>query len=108
MTIVSLGTHIADSAKRMAHVLAASAAMKANMGEMESLMSSDFRSLGLPRLMAGLSSRYAKWRVADRIPTIASLCGTARRPALRYSEVTAVHRRTTTTATASERPGSAR
>ena len=31
MTIVSLGTHIADPTKRLAHVLAATAAMKANM-----------------------------------------------------------------------------
>lgn len=73
MTVVSLGTHIADPAKRLAHVLAATAAMKANMGAMKSLMPSDFPSLGLPWLMAGLSSLYAKARVADRIPAIANV-----------------------------------
>ena len=73
MTVVSLGTHVADPAKRLAHVLAATAAMKANMGAMKSLMPSDFPSLGLPWLMAGLSSLYAKARVADRIPAIANV-----------------------------------
>ena len=73
MTIVSLGTHIADPAKRLAHVLAATAAMKANMGAMKSLMPSDFPSLGVPWLMAGLSSLYEKARVADRIPAIANV-----------------------------------
>ena len=73
MTIVSLGTHIADPAKRLAHVLAATAAMKANIGAMKSLMPSDFPSLGLPWLMAGLGSLYEKARVADRIPAIANV-----------------------------------
>lgn len=73
MTIVSLGTHIADPAKRLAHVLAATAAMKANIGAMKSLMPSDFPSLGVPWLMAGLSSLYEKVRVADRIPAIANV-----------------------------------
>ncbi len=73
MTIVSLGTHIADPAKRLAHVLAATAAMKANMGAMKSLMPTDFPSVGVPWLMAGLSSLYAKARVADRIPAVANV-----------------------------------
>jgi diacylglycerol O-acyltransferase / wax synthase len=73
MTIVSLGTHIADPAKRLAHVLAASAAMKASIGAMKSLMPSDFPSLGLPWLMEGLGALYAKARIADRLPAIANV-----------------------------------
>jgi WS/DGAT/MGAT family acyltransferase len=73
MTIVSLGTHIADPAKRLAHVLAATAAMKASMGAMKSLMPTDFPSVGVPWLMAGLSSLYEKARVADRIPAVANV-----------------------------------
>ncbi len=73
MTIVSLGTQIADPAKRLAHVLAATAAMKANMGAMKSLMPTDFPSVGVPWLMAGLSSLYEKARVADRIPAVANV-----------------------------------
>jgi WS/DGAT/MGAT family acyltransferase len=53
MTVVSLGTHIGDPKKRLAHVLAATAAMKNNMGHMKSLMPSDFPSLGVPWLMQG-------------------------------------------------------
>jgi len=73
MTIVSLGTHIADPAKRLAHVLAATAAMKSNIGAMKSLMPSDFPSLGVPWLMEGLSTLYEKARVADRLPAIANV-----------------------------------
>jgi diacylglycerol O-acyltransferase / wax synthase len=73
MTVVSLGTHIADPAKRLAHVLAATAAMKNNLGAMKSLMPTDFPSLGVPWLMESLSNLYAKARVADRIPAIANV-----------------------------------
>jgi WS/DGAT/MGAT family acyltransferase len=73
MTVVSLGTHIADPAKRLRHVLAATAAMKANIGAMKSLMPTDFPSLGVPWLMEGLGALYAKARVADRLPAIANV-----------------------------------
>jgi WS/DGAT/MGAT family acyltransferase len=73
MTVVSLGTHIADPAKRLAHVLAATGAMKANMGAMKSLMPTDFPSIGVPWLMEGLGALYAKARVADRLPAIANV-----------------------------------
>jgi len=71
--VVSLGTHIADPAKRLAHVLAATAAMKNNLGAMKSLMPTDFPSLGVPWLMESLSNLYAKARVADRLPAIANV-----------------------------------
>jgi WS/DGAT/MGAT family acyltransferase len=73
MAIVSLGTNIADPAKRLAHVLAATAAMKSNMGAMKSLMPTDFPSIGVPWMMQALGSLYAKARVADRIPAIANV-----------------------------------
>ena len=73
MTVVSLGTHIADPAKRLAHVLAATASMKANMGAMKSLMPTDFPSIGVPWLMQGLGALYAKARVAERLPVIANV-----------------------------------
>ncbi|MEO8057624.1 MAG: wax ester/triacylglycerol synthase family O-acyltransferase [Burkholderiales bacterium] len=73
MTVVSLGTHIADPAKRLAHVLAATAAMKSNLGAMKSLMPTDFPSLGVPWLMESLGNLYAKARVADRLPAIANV-----------------------------------
>jgi len=73
MTVVNLGTHIADPAKRLAHVLAATAAMKNNLGAVKSLMPTDFPSLGVPWLMESLSNLYAKARVADRLPAIANV-----------------------------------
>ena len=73
MTVVSLGTHIADPAKRLAHVLAATAAMKGNMGAMKSLMPTDFPSLGLPWLMQGLGALYARAQVAEKLPAIANV-----------------------------------
>jgi diacylglycerol O-acyltransferase / wax synthase len=73
MTVVSLGTHIADPAKRLAYVLAATAAMKNSMGAMKSLMPTDFPTLGVPWLMQGLGALYAKARVADRLPAIANV-----------------------------------
>jgi hypothetical protein len=73
MTVVSLGTHIADPAKRLAYVLAATASMKNNIGAMKSLMPTDFPTLGVPWLMQGLGALYAKARVADRLPAIANV-----------------------------------
>lgn len=73
MTVVGLGTHIADPAKRLAHVLAATAAMKTQLGAMKSLMPTDFPSLGVPWLMESLSNLYAKARVADRLPSMANV-----------------------------------
>lgn len=73
MTVVSLGTHIGDPKKRLAYVLAATAAMKSSMGHMKSLMPSDFPSLGVPWLMEGLGALYAKAKVADRLPAIANV-----------------------------------
>jgi len=73
MTVVSLGTHVADPAKRLAYVLAATAAMKNNMGAMKSLMPTDFPTLGVPWLMQGLGALYAKARVADRLPAVANV-----------------------------------
>jgi WS/DGAT/MGAT family acyltransferase len=73
MTVVSLGTHIADPAKRLRHVLAATASMKSNIGAMKSLMPTDFPSLGVPWLMERLGALYAKARVADRLPAISNV-----------------------------------
>jgi diacylglycerol O-acyltransferase / wax synthase len=73
MTVVSLGTNIADPAKRLAHVLAATASMKDKLGAMKSLMPTDFPTLGVPWLMQGLAALYAKAHVAERLPAIANV-----------------------------------
>jgi WS/DGAT/MGAT family acyltransferase len=73
MTVVSLGTHIGDPKKRLAYVLAATAAMKNSMGHMKSLMPSDFPSLGVPWLMQSLGTLLAKAKVVERLPAIANV-----------------------------------
>jgi WS/DGAT/MGAT family acyltransferase len=73
MSLISLGTHIADTAKRLAHVKAASLAMKSTMGSLKSVLPTDFPSLGVPWLMEAATALYGKAKVADRIPQLANV-----------------------------------
>jgi diacylglycerol O-acyltransferase / wax synthase len=73
MSLISLGTHIADTRRRLAHVKAATAAMKTTMGSLKSILPTDFPSLGLPWLMEAATALYGKARVADRIPQVANV-----------------------------------
>jgi diacylglycerol O-acyltransferase / wax synthase len=73
MTVVKLGTHIADPIKRLRYVKAATAAMKSTLGSVKSLMPTDFPSLGVPWLMSTAASLYGRAKVADRIPPIANV-----------------------------------
>ncbi len=75
ITLVSLGTHLADPAKRLAHVLAATAAMKATVASdrVKSLLPTDFPSIGVPWLVQGLTRVVGTTPVAERIPPVANL-----------------------------------
>jgi WS/DGAT/MGAT family acyltransferase len=73
MTLVSLGTHLADPARRLAHVMAASAAMKSTIGSVKNLLPTDFPSMGVPWLMEALTAVYGRAGMADRIPPVANL-----------------------------------
>jgi WS/DGAT/MGAT family acyltransferase len=73
MSVVSLGTHIADPAKRLAHVLAAAAAMKASLGSIKSLMPDDFPALGVPWLMQAGALLYGRAHIAEKLPAFANL-----------------------------------
>lgn len=73
MSLVSLGTHIADPLQRLAHVKAATTAMKSTMGRLKSVLPTDFPSLGIPWLIEAATALYGKARVADRIPQVANL-----------------------------------
>lgn len=73
MSVVSLGTHIADFGRRFAHVKAATAAMKAAMGPLKGILPTDFPSIGVPWLMEALTAVYGRAKVADRIPLVANL-----------------------------------
>ena len=73
MSLISLGTNIADPRRRLAHVKAATAAMKSTMGSLKSVLPTDFPSLGLPWLMEAATALYGRARVADRIPQVANV-----------------------------------
>jgi len=73
MTLVNLGTHIADPLKRLLYVKAATAAMKATIGSVKTLMPMDFPSFGVPWLMSAVSTVYGRAKVADRVPPIANV-----------------------------------
>ena len=73
MSLVSLGTNIADTRKRLAHIQAASAAMKSTMGSLRSILPTDYPSLGVPWLIEAATALYGKARVADRIPQVANV-----------------------------------
>lgn len=73
ISLISLGTHIADTMKRLEHIRAASAAMKSTLGSVKSILPTDFPSLGLPWLIEAAASLYGKAKVADRIPQVANV-----------------------------------
>ncbi len=73
MSLVSLGTHLADAGQRLQHIRAASAAMKSTMGGLKTVLPTDFPSLGVPWLIEAATALYGKARVADRIPQLANL-----------------------------------
>lgn len=73
ITLVSLGTNIGDLRKRLDHVKAATAAMKSAMGDVRSILPTDFPSIGVPWLIEALGSLYGKAKVADRIPQVANV-----------------------------------
>lgn len=73
MSFISLGTNIADARKRLAHVKAATAAMKSTMGSLKSILPTDFPSLGVPWLIEAATALYGKARIADRLPQLANL-----------------------------------
>jgi diacylglycerol O-acyltransferase / wax synthase len=73
MSLVSLGTNIADPRRRLAHIVKATTAMKATMGDLKSVLPTDFPSIGVPWLMEALVSLVGKSGVADKIPLVANV-----------------------------------
>ncbi len=73
MTFMSLGTQLSNPSERLAHVMASSKAMKAQMSELKSLMPTDFPSLGIPWLMQAGAMLYGRAKVAEKLPVIANV-----------------------------------
>jgi WS/DGAT/MGAT family acyltransferase len=73
MSAVSLGTHLADPMRRLAHVMAASAAMKATMAPLKRVLPTDVPSIGVPWLVQGLTALYSRSHLADKVPQLANV-----------------------------------
>jgi len=73
MSLVNLGTNIADPRRRLAHVKAATAAMKSTMGSLKNILPTDFPSLGVPWLLEAATALYGKAKVAERVPQVANV-----------------------------------
>ncbi|MBI5258607.1 MAG: wax ester/triacylglycerol synthase family O-acyltransferase [Burkholderiales bacterium] len=73
MSLVSLGTHLADMRRRFAHVKRATAAMKETMGKLKSILPTNYPSIGVPWLMEAAVALYGKAKVADRMPLLANV-----------------------------------
>ena len=73
LSLVSLATHIADPLRRLRAIRDASGAMKSVARRAQSVIPTDFPSIGVPWLVGGLASLYGKTRLASAIPPIANL-----------------------------------
>jgi diacylglycerol O-acyltransferase / wax synthase len=73
MTLVSLGTHVADPMRRLAHIRAATKSMKSTLSGVKSILPTDFPSIGVPWLMEAATALYRRANVADKIPPVANV-----------------------------------
>ncbi|MGM9490431.1 wax ester/triacylglycerol synthase family O-acyltransferase [Ideonella sp. YS5] len=73
LSFISLGTHLADPLRRLAHIRASSAAMKSTMRSLKSVLPTDFPSIGVPWLMEAARSVYGRAKVAEKIPPVATM-----------------------------------
>lgn len=73
MSLISLGTQLADARRRLGHIKTASATMKATLGSLRTVMPTDLPSIGIPWLMQALAGVYGRARLAERVPPVANL-----------------------------------
>jgi WS/DGAT/MGAT family acyltransferase len=71
MTLLSLGTNVADDRARLAHIRSATKAMKATLSTVKNVLPTDFPSLGVGWLTAVAASAYG--RATTRLPPVANL-----------------------------------
>ena len=73
MSLISLGTNIADPARRLAHIKAATTSMKATLAGVKNILPTDFPSLGVPWLVQAATALYRRAKVADKLPPVANV-----------------------------------
>jgi WS/DGAT/MGAT family acyltransferase len=71
LTLLSLGTHVADDRRRLDHVKAATQAMKRTLSKVKNVLPTDFPSLGVPWLTGAASAIYR--RASARLPPLANV-----------------------------------
>jgi diacylglycerol O-acyltransferase / wax synthase len=73
MTLVSLGTQVADPMRRLAHIKAATKSMKSTLAGVKGILPTDFPSIGVPWLMEAATAIYRRAKVADKLPPVANV-----------------------------------
>lgn len=73
ITLLSLGTHCADPARRLAHIKAATRSMKATFATVKNALPTDFPSVGVPWLTEAAAAIYRRATASRRLPPIANL-----------------------------------
>lgn len=73
LSLVSLASNITDPLRRLRAIRDASGAMKSVARRAQSVIPTDFPSIGVPWLVGGLASLYGKTKLASAIPPIANL-----------------------------------
>jgi WS/DGAT/MGAT family acyltransferase len=73
MTLLSLGTHVADPARRLAHIKAATKSMKSTLSTVKNVLPTDFPSIGVPWLTEAAAALYRRATESDRMPSVANV-----------------------------------
>lgn len=73
MTLLSLGTNVADARKRLAHIKAATRSMKSTLSKVKNMLPTDFPSIGVPWLTEAASAVYRRATESDKMPSVANV-----------------------------------
>lgn len=73
MTVMTLGTDIADPVERLQVINASSVAAKTLMGNFKAAIPTDFPWFGAPWLISGLASMYGRSGLANALPPVANV-----------------------------------
>ncbi len=73
MTLLSLGTNVADPRKRLGHIKAATKSMKSTLSKVKNVLPTDFPSIGVSWLTEAASAMYRRATGSDKIPSLANV-----------------------------------
>jgi diacylglycerol O-acyltransferase / wax synthase len=73
MTLLSLGTNVADPKKRLAQIKAATKSMKSTLSKVKNVLPTDFPSIGISWLTEAASAVYRRATESDKIPSVANV-----------------------------------